>query len=123
MQTNYLIMHDIPPKYRIVQVSQSSRKSANPNILIIYTGGTIGMVHDDSGSLISLNFHQIMRYVPDLKNLGINLTVISFPEPIDSSNICIRDWQNIGFIIHENYRYYDGFVILHGTDTLTLKKA
>lgn len=112
-------MHDIPPKYRIVQVSQSSRKSANPNILIIYTGGTIGMVHDDSGSLISLNFHQIMRYVPDLKNLGINLTVISFPEPIDSSNICIRDWQNIGFIIHENYRYYDGFVILHGTDTMS----
>lgn len=112
-------MHDNPPKYRIVQVSRSSRKSANSNILIIYTGGTIGMVHDDSGSLIALNFNQIMRYIPALKNLDINLTVISFPEPIDSSNICIRDWQNIGFIIHENYRHYHGFVVLHGTDTMS----
>ncbi len=123
MQTNYSIMHDIQPKYRIVQVSRSSRKSANANVLIIYTGGTIGMVQDDSGSLIALNFHQIMRYVPALKNLDINLTVISFPEPIDSSNICIRDWQNIGFIIHENYRHYDGFVVLHGTDTMSFTAA
>ena len=75
-------MNEDHPKYRIVQVNRASRKSANSNILIIYTGGTVGMVHDDSGSLIALNFHQIMRKVTALRNLDINLTIISFPEPI-----------------------------------------
>lgn len=112
-------MQDDQPKYRIVQVNAASRKSARSNILIIYTGGTMGMVHDDTGSLVALNFNQIVKRAPALKNLDINITVISFPAPIDSSNVTISDWQNIGMIIHENYMHYHGFVVLHGTDTMS----
>ena len=45
--------------------------------------------------------------------------LFSFPDPIDSSNVTIKDWQNLGYIIHENYYHYDGFVVLHGTDTMS----
>lgn len=77
------------------------------------------MVHDDSGSLIALNFNQIVKRVPSLKTLDLNLTVISFPNPIDSSNVSVEDWRSLAYIIYENYQHYDGFVVLHGTDTMS----
>jgi len=77
------------------------------------------MEHDSSGSLIALNFNQIVKRAPTLKNLDLRLTVISFPHPIDSSNVSIQDWKNLGYIIYENYKHYDGFVVLHGTDTMS----
>ena len=105
-------------KYRIVDVISASKKDAKSSILIIYTGGTIGMEHDSSGSLVALNFNQIVKRAPSLKNLDIKLTVISFPNPLDSSNVTIKEWQDIGFIIYENHHQYTGFVVLHGTDTM-----
>ncbi|MBC6410082.1 MAG: asparaginase [Ekhidna sp.] len=105
--------------YKIVNIHSSGNRS----ILIIYTGGTFGMVQDESGALIPFNFGRVVERVPVLKNLGIKLTVISFPIPIDSSNIGIQDWKNMAYIIEENYAQYDGFVILHGTDTMAYSSS
>ena len=107
------------PKYRIYEVNKASAKNVKTSILIIYTGGTIGMEHDSSGALVPLNFSQIVQRVPQLKNLDIHLTIISFSSPIDSSNVTISAWQDLAFIIHENNLQYDGFVVLHGTDTMS----
>lgn len=100
--------------YKIVSINDTGEQS----ILIIYTGGTFGMVQDSSGTLAPFNFGKVVERVPELRNLGIRLTVISFPYPIDSSNIGIQDWKDLAYIIEENYTQYDGFVILHGTDTM-----
>jgi len=87
-------------------------------ILIIYTGGTFGMAHDKDGVLIPFDFGLILEHLPTLKNLALQLTVVSFENPIDSSNINPVYWQVIGKIIQENYGDHDGFVVLHGTDTM-----
>jgi len=76
------------------------------------------MVRDETGSLVALKFNQIMRQLPSLRALDVNLTVISFPTPIDSSNIDIQNWIDLGYIIYENYHHHDGFVVLQGTDTM-----
>ena len=76
------------------------------------------MVQDASGALAPFNFGKVVDRIPELKNLDIKLTVISFPSPIDSSNINFQDWRDMAYIIEENYSQYDGFVILHGTDTM-----
>jgi len=90
-----------------------------PSILIIYTGGTIGMVNDPvSGSLIPINFGDISDQVPELRKFGYRLRSISFDPVIDSSNIDPSVWVKIADAIYENYNDYDGFVILHGTDTM-----
>ena len=89
------------------------------SILIIYTGGTIGMVNDPvSGSLIPINFGDISDQVPELRKFGYRLRSISFDPVIDSSNIDPSVWVKIADAIYENYNDYDGFVILHGTDTM-----
>ena len=88
------------------------------HILIIYTGGTFGMMHDKDGVLIPFNFGSILEHLPALKNLALQLTVVSFENPIDSSNINPGHWQVIGGIIKDNYDTHDGFVVLHGTDTM-----
>ncbi len=105
-------------KYRIVDVNKAAKSFAKSSILIIYTGGTIGMERDASGSLVALNFNQIVKRDPSLKTLDLKLTVISFPLPLDSSNVSISEWKDLGHIINENHHQYDGFVILHGTDTM-----
>jgi L-asparaginase len=92
---------------------------ANTSILIIYTGGTIGMVHNPiSGTLQPFDFTQISEQMPELKKFGFNLDAISFDPPMDSSDIGPDIWANIASIIYERYEEYDGFVILHGTDTM-----
>ena len=105
-------------KYRIVNINTAAPRKPKGNILIIYTGGTFGMVTDYKGSFVSFNFHEIIKKFPSLRNLELKLTVISFPQPIDSSDINTDNWLDIGYIIFENYQQYDGFVILHGTDTM-----
>lgn len=87
-------------------------------ILIIYTGGTFGMAHDKDGVLIPFDFGLILEHLPTLKNLALQLTVVSFENPIDSSNINPGHWEVIGKIIQEYYDLHDGFVVLHGTDTM-----
>jgi L-asparaginase len=87
-------------------------------VLIIYTGGTFGMTYDNEGVLIPFDFGLILEHLPTLKNLALELTVISFDQPIDSSNIEPEHWRALGNIIYQNYLTHDGFVVLHGTDTM-----
>lgn len=89
------------------------------SVLIIYTGGTIGMfLNSDTGSLQPLNFDQISEQVPELKKFGFRLDTVSFENPLDSSDIGPDIWIKIASIVKDNYDNYDGFVILHGTDTM-----
>ncbi len=89
------------------------------SVLVIYTGGTLGMVYDKRKSgLVPFNFSQILAKVPELEHLSCELTVTSLPELIDSSNMKPAIWIQIAEKIVENYANYDGFVILHGTDTM-----
>ena len=88
-------------------------------LLLIYTGGTIGMVEDaESGALHPLNFDQLEKEIPELKRLECNITVKSLKVPIDSSNMSIIIWRELLELIEENYTEFDGFVIMHGSDTM-----
>lgn len=88
------------------------------SILIIYTGGTLGMDYDENGALAPCDFDRIVARISVLKELNINLSVISFDPPIDSSNINAEHWLLMARIIKEHYEHFDGFVVLHGTDTM-----
>ncbi len=93
---------------------------SKPNILLIYTGGTIGMVKDfDTGVLKAFNFSKLLKNIPELKLLDCNIAAISFEIPIDSSNMNIGEWVKLANIIKDNYDSYDGFVVLHGSDTMS----
>ena len=90
------------------------------NILLIYTGGTIGMVKDfETGVLKAFNFNKLLKSIPELKLLDCEIATVSFEKPIDSSNMNIEEWIKITKIIEENYTNYDGFVVLHGSDTMS----
>ncbi|MCZ2247553.1 MAG: type I asparaginase [Bacteroidia bacterium] len=89
------------------------------NVLIIYTGGTIGMVMDPkSHTFVPFDFKHLYQQVPELGKFDLNISVNSFDKPIDSSDMNIDDWVKIASTIKENYNDYDGFVVLHGTDTM-----
>ncbi|MGB0915680.1 MAG: asparaginase [Crocinitomicaceae bacterium] len=91
-----------------------------PKILIIYTGGTIGMIKDsETAQLTNVNFDHIYDHVPELRRLNVELETLSFENPIDSSEIDIKHWKEVAETIFENYAQYDGFVVLHGSDTMS----
>ncbi len=91
-----------------------------PNILLIYTGGTIGMIKDfETGALRNFNFDELLNHIPELKLLDCTITTKAFKEPIDSSNMNPEYWVDIANIIEENYEKADGFVVLHGSDTMS----
>ena len=93
---------------------------AGTSILIIYTGGTIGMIQNpETGALESFNFDHLLNHVPEVKQFNLNIDAITFTPPIDSSDMEPELWSRIVAIIEENYEKYDGFVILHGTDTMS----
>ena len=90
------------------------------SILLIYTGGTIGMKIDpQTQALAPFDFSHIMEEVPELKKFGYKLDSYSFDPVIDSSDADIPFWQELVRIIEINYNKYDGFVVLHGTDTMS----
>lgn len=94
--------------------------NSQTSILLIYTGGTIGMIHNpETGALESFDFDHLLQHVPELKRLNINIDSRTFDPPIDSSDMEPELWSRIVTIIEENYERYDGFVILHGTDTMS----
>lgn len=91
-----------------------------PNILLIYTGGTIGMVKDyTTGALKIFNFDKLLKHIPELNQLNCSIQSISLEEPIDSSNMNPDNWVFIAEIIEKNYGHFDGFVVLHGSDTMS----
>ena len=91
-----------------------------PTLLIIYTGGTIGMVKDPAtGALQPYHFEDIYKLMPVLRNFDYTLESVSFNPLIDSSNVTPSFWVKLASVIEENYENYDGFVVLHGTDTMS----
>ena len=93
---------------------------SKPKILLIYTGGTIGMMKDfETGSLKAFNFSQLSDKIPELKLLDCSTEIISFEIPIDSSNMNPSEWTKIAIIIEDHYTKFDGFVVLHGSDTMS----
>ncbi len=93
--------------------------SSTPSILIIYTGGTIGMLHNpETGTLTPFNLDQILQQVPELTRFGYNLSAVSFDPPVDSSDVNPELWIKLVEIIEDNFDKFNGFVILHGTDTM-----
>jgi L-asparaginase len=94
--------------------------SPKAKIVLIYTGGTIGMVKDfKSGALKAFDFKELLNRIPEVQLLDCEIETISFETPIDSSNMNILSWKKIANIIEENYSKFDGFVVLHGSDTMS----
>jgi len=94
------------------------------NILLIYTGGTIGMIKNPvTGELESFNFKHIHDHVPELGRLNVHIESISFDEPIDSSEMNLEHWKNMAELVRDHYEQYDGFVILHGSDTMAFSAS
>lgn len=90
-----------------------------PSVLLIYTGGTIGMIENpETGALENFNFDHLLKHVPELKRFNYHISSYQFNPPIDSSDMEPAFWAKIVKIISYNYDYFDGFVILHGTDTM-----
>jgi L-asparaginase len=103
------------PCFNLTAMTESKKTS----ILIIYTGGTIGMVQDqETGALKPFRFDNILTEVPELKKFGFNLSSFAFNPPLDSSNVIPDTWIKVATIIEENYNSFDGFIVLHGTDTM-----
>lgn len=91
-----------------------------PKILLIYTGGTIGMIKDfETGTLKAFDFDQLLEHIPELRLLGCQIETASFDKPIDSSNMRPEYWLQICNFVKEGYTKYDGFVVLHGSDTMS----
>jgi len=89
-------------------------------ILLIYTGGTIGMMKDfETGALKAFNFGKLLQKIPELKQLDCDIETVSFDAPIDSSTMNPEKWVEIATIIEQNYAVFDGFVVLHGSDTMS----
>lgn len=88
------------------------------SILIIYTGGTIGMRRNENGTLVPFDFNTIEQEFPAVRNLNVDISVHKM-EAIDSSNVTPARWSELAHIIADNYDKYDGFVVLHGTDTMS----
>lgn len=90
-----------------------------PNILLIYTGGTIGMIQNpETGTLIPFDFNSLLERIPELNSFDFHIDTVQFKNPVDSSDIHPGFWIEIADIIEQHYLNYDGFVILHGTDTM-----
>ena len=93
---------------------------SKPNILLIYTGGTIGMMKNfETGALKAFNFAKLLNKIPELKQLDCDIETISFEHPIDSSNMNPAKWVQIADMIESHYAQFDGFVVLHGSDTMS----
>lgn len=104
--------------FKTVHIPTNSPPSSH-KVLIIYTGGTLGMTYDKkSRTLVPFPFEQILRKVPELKELACEMTVVSFENLIDSSNMKPEIWIQLADLVGKHYEEYDGFVILHGTDTM-----
>lgn len=95
-------------------------KTSQPTILLIYTGGTIGMIKDSkTGALKAFDFKNLLKKIPEIQLLDCHIETVSFEKPIDSSNMSPEYWIQIAEIIENNYDDFDGFVVLHGSDTMS----
>lgn len=92
---------------------------SKPKVLVIYTGGTIGMIKNpETGSLSSVDFTHVYDHIPELNRVNAEVSSVSVQKPIDSSEMSIHNWQEIATLIADSYEDFDGFVLLHGSDTM-----
>ncbi len=104
---------------RMNNMAHNKIKKETPKLLLIYTGGTIGMIEDPlTGALRAFDFTYLLEQIPELQRFGFEISSIQFDPPIDSSAITIDIWLKLASTIEANYDAYDGFVVLHGTDTM-----
>jgi L-asparaginase len=97
----------------------TNTKQEQSSILLIYTGGTIGMIENpETGALESFSFQHLKENIPELEKFDYNVSIRQFDPPVDSSEMNPERWRKIAEIIAGNYHLYDGFVVLHGTDTM-----
>lgn len=98
--------------------------ASDTKLLLIYTGGTLGMVSiKESSPLVPMDFEDLMEHIPELERLECQINVKAMVQPLDSSDMNPSKWVEIGKLIHEDYDKYDGFVIIHGTDTMVYTAA
>ena len=94
--------------------------SKSIRILLIYTGGTIGMVRQyKSGALKAFDFRKVVEHIPELGQLDCSIDSVSFKQPVDSSEMNPGHWIAIATLIEKHYTTYDGFIVLHGSDTMS----
>ncbi len=105
-------------KYTQISINTATPDRAKSRVMLIYTGGTFGMTHDAQGVLVPFDFSLILEHLPTLRSLALELAVISFQRPIDSSNINPEHWRLLAKLVYDHHDTQDGFVILHGTDTM-----
>ncbi|MDR1653944.1 MAG: asparaginase [Prevotellaceae bacterium] len=93
--------------------------SKKNSVLLLFTGGTISMAEDAStGALRPINFERLQELLPELKQTGVNIKSVPFRPLIDSSDVGPEIWEKIARLIATHYDEFDGFVVLHGTDTM-----
>jgi L-asparaginase len=90
-----------------------------PKVLLIYTGGTLGMVYDKkTKSLVPFDFGKLLEIVPEIHRLDFKIDLVLTDKPIDSATINPQHWVQLASLIEDNYYQYDSFVVIHGTDTM-----
>jgi L-asparaginase len=94
-----------------------------PRLLILYTGGTVGMAINKRQELVPMHFEKLGNQLPELRRLPYRLELLALPQPIDSSNVTPADWLLLARLIGHHYADFDGFVVLHGTDTMAYSAA
>ncbi|MES2796941.1 MAG: asparaginase [Bacteroidota bacterium] len=105
--------------YKITKIKTRANGREEEKVLVIYTGGTLGMVFDNkSQSLVPFDFEQIPDNLPEIARLDFEITVITLDNLLDSSNMKPQNWVELAEIIEKYYDSFDAFVILHGTDTM-----
>lgn len=105
------------PAYKSVTINPVLPNRPRASVLVIYTGGTLGMVFE-KGQLVPFDFEQILDKLPEIKRLDFEITFTSLEEIMDSSNMRPDVWMDLARLIQRHYHSYDSFVILHGTDTM-----
>ncbi len=101
----------------------TAAETTAPHLLIIYTGGTVGMVANHLNELVPMHFGELDRQIPELRRLPYRIELLALPELIDSSNVTPADWLRLAQLIGHHYAAFDGFVVLHGTDTMAYSAA
>jgi L-asparaginase len=104
--------------YEIIRLDTAAPKAPKAKVLLIYTGGTFGMGQDENGRLVPFDFQELLAKAPSLGMFSLHVTIVAFKNPIDSSDMTPEHWTELGMIILKYYDDHDGFVILHGTDTM-----
>src|SRR6266446_2161167 len=108
-----MLQQKIQKKYSVYKMSayRQPTTATRKQILIVYTGGTIGMMHHhQTNALVPFNFSKITDHIPELRHLNCNIHFHTRPHPIDSSNVNLDFWIALAAEIERNYEQHDGFV-------------